>query len=63
MDTSDANGKMLAAGSADMTVKVVDTGSFEVAATFEGHSAPILSVAIDSDAMFVASSSCDGSIR
>ena len=63
MDINTDKGELLVAGSADMTVKVVNTASYEVMATFEGHSAPILSVSIDCQGKYVASSSCDGSIR
>ena len=63
IDINNEKGDILVAGSADMTIKVVDTESYEVIATFEGHLAPILSVSIDSDGLFAASSSCDGTIR
>ena len=63
MNTNNEKGDILVAGSADMTVKVINTESYEVIATFEGHSAPILSVSIDTQGLFVASSSCDGTIR
>ena len=63
MDTNNSSGSIIAGGSADMSVKVVNTETYEILATFEGHLAPILSVALDSEAKFVASSSCDGTIR
>ena len=63
MDINNDEGELLAAGSADMTVKVVNTGTYEVVATFEGHLAPILSVSLDSQGTYVASSSCDGTVR
>ena len=63
MAVNNENGDFLVAGSADMTVKVVNTESYEVIATFEGHMAPILSVSLDLQGMYVASSSCDGTIR
>ena len=63
IDINNERGDILVAGSADMTIKVVNTESYEVIATFEGHLAPILSVSIDSDGLFAASSSCDGTIR
>lgn len=63
MNTNNDKGDILVAGSADMTVKVINTESYEVIATFEGHSAPILSVSLDTQGLFVASSSCDGTIR
>ena len=63
ININNEKGDILVAGSADMTIKVVDTESYEVIATFEGHLAPILSVSIDSDGLFAASSSCDGTIR
>ena len=63
MNTRNEKGDLLVAGSADMTVKVVNTESYEVVATFEGHIAPILSVSLDTPGFFAASSSCDGTIR
>ena len=63
MDINNEKGDILVAGSADMTIKVVNTESYEVIATFEGHLAPILSVSIDSNGLYAASSSCDGTIR
>ena len=63
MDINNNQGNLLAAGSADMTVKIVNTGTYEVVATFEGHLAPILSVSLDYHGRYAASSSCDGSIR
>ena len=63
MDLNNDKGDLLVAGSADMTVKVVKTETFEVMATFEGHLAPILSVTLDYQGGFAASSSCDGSVR
>ena len=63
INTNNEKGDLLVAGSADMTVKVVNTESYEVIATFEGHMAPILSVSLDPHGLFVASSSCDGTIR
>ncbi len=57
-----ADGKLLVAGSFDMTVKLVQTDSFEET-VFSGHAAPILSVALDAKKEFVISSSCDGSVR
>ena len=42
----DARGAVLAAGSADMTLKTVDTATSRCT-TYEGHEAPILGVALD----------------
>ncbi len=56
------DGKFVAAGSADMTLKVIETESFKVK-KFEGHSAPILNVALDPKNEFVLSSACDGSAK
>lgn len=53
-------GHLLAAGSADMTVKVLDTQEFKET-LLEGHQGPILSVALAGGV--VASSSCDGTVR
>ncbi|ELT99505.1 hypothetical protein CAPTEDRAFT_108416 [Capitella teleta] len=60
--TFDESGETLVAGSADFTVKVVDvvTSSEQV---LRGHEAPVLSVALHPQGGYVASSSCDGTLR
>ena len=55
-------GDLICAGSADMTLKVVNRETFKDT-LFKGHSAPVLSVAINAAADVVASSSCDGSVK
>ena len=57
------DGKLLVAGSEDMTVKIVDTESYKDT-HLKGHEAPILSVTIDTktEPEFVVSTSCDGSL-
>ena len=57
-----ASGCLLAAGSADMTVKVSDTVKY-TDKVLSGHTGPILSVALDPLKKFVGSSSCDGTVR
>ena len=57
--TLDVRSSNLAAGSGDMTIKVVETESFKQT-LFKGHTAPILSVAIGKE--YLLSSSCDGSV-
>lgn len=61
LDTT-ADGKLLASGSADMTAKVTDTSSFNDT-VFKGHEGPILSVSLDPKLKFLATSSCDGTVR
>ena len=61
LDTLES-GALLASGSADMTVKVSDTVNY-TDKTLAGHSGPILSVSLDPLKKFVASSSCDGTVR
>jgi WD40 repeat protein len=61
LDT-DESGALLASGSADMTIKVTDTAAY-TDKTFKGHSGPVLSVSLDPRKEFLASSSCDGSVR
>ena len=55
-------GDLICAGSADMTLKVVNRETFKDT-LFKGHSAPVLSVAINAAGDVVASSSCDGSVK
>lgn len=56
------SGKTLVAGASDFNIKVinVDTGDCR---TLSGHEAPVLSVALDPQEEFIASSSCDGSVK
>ncbi|XP_067132973.1 WD repeat and HMG-box DNA-binding protein 1 [Centruroides vittatus] len=55
------NGKILLAGAGDFIIKAVDTTN-SAQNIFEGHEAPILSVAFDPQEYYIASSSCDGSV-
>ncbi|XP_068110818.1 WD repeat and HMG-box DNA-binding protein 1 [Hyperolius riggenbachi] len=57
------DGSRIAAGSGDFLVKVVQVDDSNVQKTLRGHDAPILSVSIDPKDVYVASSSCDGSVR
>ncbi|KAK2174448.1 hypothetical protein NP493_801g02049 [Ridgeia piscesae] len=60
--TFNHSGSRLIAGASDFTVKIVDVESSEQC-TFQGHTAPILSVALHPRETYLASSSCDGTIR
>ncbi|KAL3226273.1 hypothetical protein MRX96_025182 [Rhipicephalus microplus] len=57
-----SDGKTLVAGSGDFTLKVVEvsSGNFQ---SLVGHKAPVIWCCIDPQAEFVASSSCDGSVK
>lgn len=57
-----ADGNKLVASSCDMNIHVVDIQSLECK-KLSGHRAPVLSVSIDPKCEFVASTSCDGTIR
>lgn len=59
------DGSKVAAGSGDMTIKVKDLApsSKNKEVVFTGHTAPILSVSLDPKSEFLASSSCDGTVR
>ncbi|XP_078418769.1 WD repeat and HMG-box DNA-binding protein 1 isoform X1 [Cetorhinus maximus] len=52
----------VAAGSSDFMVKIIETKDNSQQKTIRGHEGPILSVAFDPKDLFLASSSCDGSI-
>ncbi|KAJ8308558.1 hypothetical protein KUTeg_013432 [Tegillarca granosa] len=56
-----SSGKTLVAGSSDFTIKVVKVDNCEHK-SLRGHEAPVLSVALDPQEEYVASSSCDGSV-
>ncbi|XP_036054366.1 WD repeat and HMG-box DNA-binding protein 1 isoform X1 [Onychomys torridus] len=56
-------GTKIAAGSSDFLVKVVDVMDNSQQQTFRGHEAPVLSLSFDPQGTFLASSSCDGTVR
>ncbi|XP_063804462.1 WD repeat and HMG-box DNA-binding protein 1 [Pseudophryne corroboree] len=58
-----ADGTKIAAGSGDFLVKVVQVDDSSVQKTFRGHEAPVLSVSFDPKDKYLASASCDGSVR
>ncbi|XP_066481491.1 WD repeat and HMG-box DNA-binding protein 1 [Tiliqua scincoides] len=57
------DGSKVAAGSSDFMVKVVEVADSSQQKTFRGHDAPILSVSFDPKDIFLASASCDGTVR
>nr|XP_058149388.1 WD repeat and HMG-box DNA-binding protein 1 isoform X2 [Dasypus novemcinctus] len=57
------DGAKIAAGSSDFIVKVVDVMDSSQQKTFRGHDAPVLSLSFDPKDIFLASASCDGSVR
>nr|XP_008523189.1 PREDICTED: WD repeat and HMG-box DNA-binding protein 1 isoform X2 [Equus przewalskii] len=57
------DGAKIAAGSSDFLVKVVDVEDCSQQKTFRGHDAPVLSLSFDPKDIYLASSSCDGSVR
>ena len=61
LDTNET-GSLVAAGSADMTIKVTDTSQY-TNKVFTGHTGPVLSVTLDPVLKYLGSSSCDGSVR
>ncbi|XP_039177138.1 WD repeat and HMG-box DNA-binding protein 1 [Crotalus tigris] len=58
-----ADGSKVAVGSSDFLVKIVDVTDSSQQKTFRGHDAPVLSVSLDPAGTFLASASCDGSVR
>lgn len=56
------DGTLVLAGSADMTVRLVNSETFATK-RFNGHNAPILNVALSPQGDFALSSSCDGSVK
>ncbi|XP_002754018.1 WD repeat and HMG-box DNA-binding protein 1 isoform X2 [Callithrix jacchus] len=57
------DGTKIAAGSSDFLVKIVDVMDSSQQKTFRGHDAPVLSLSFDPKDIFLASASCDGSVR
>eukprot|EP00070_Physeter_catodon_P007538 XP_007116223.2 WD repeat and HMG-box DNA-binding protein 1 isoform X2 [Physeter catodon] len=57
------DGAKIAAGSSDFLVKVVDVVDCSQQKTFRGHDAPVLSLSFDPKDIFLASASCDGSVK
>ncbi|NXK57358.1 WDHD1 protein, partial [Chauna torquata] len=58
-----SDGTKIAAGSSDFMVKVVEMTDSSKQKTFRGHDAPVLSLSFDPRDVYLASASCDGSVR
>lgn len=58
-----SDGAKIAAGSSDFMVKVVEVADSSKQKTFRGHDAPVLSLSFDPMDIYLASASCDGSVR
>ncbi|XP_039923184.1 WD repeat and HMG-box DNA-binding protein 1 [Hirundo rustica] len=61
--TFSAAGTRVAAGSSDFMIKVVEVTDNSKQKTFRGHDAPVLSLSFDPKDVYLASASCDGSVR
>uniref|UniRef100_A0A2C9M552 WDHD1 first WD40 domain-containing protein n=1 Tax=Biomphalaria glabrata TaxID=6526 RepID=A0A2C9M552_BIOGL len=57
------DGSMLVAGADDFKIKVISMEENECICLYSEHQAPILSVSIDPTKEFIASSSCDGTVK
>jgi WD40 repeat protein len=57
------DGKFLASGSRDKTIKIWEVGSWELIKTLEGHSGSVYSVSFSPDGKFLASGSRDETIK
>ena len=57
------DGKYIASGSADKTVRVWDLGTGKCLMTLEGHSSPVLAVCWSPDGKYIASGSHDKTVR
>ncbi|XP_072031398.1 WD repeat and HMG-box DNA-binding protein 1-like [Amphiura filiformis] len=57
------DGTKMAAGSSDFTINVVDIEDTNNVSKFKGHTAPILSVALDPQLEYLASAGCDGALK
>ncbi|RLV98271.1 hypothetical protein DV515_00010917 [Chloebia gouldiae] len=61
--TFSPDGTKVAAGSGDFMIKVVEVTDSSKQKTFRGHDAPVLSLSFDPKDVYLASASCDGSVR
>ncbi|XP_041903782.1 WD repeat and HMG-box DNA-binding protein 1 [Corvus kubaryi] len=61
--TFSRDGTKVAAGSSDFMIKVVEVTDSSKQKTFRGHDAPVLSLSFDPKDVYLASASCDGSVR
>ncbi|XP_074400142.1 WD repeat and HMG-box DNA-binding protein 1 isoform X2 [Zonotrichia albicollis] len=61
--TFSPDGTKVAAGSSDFMIKVVEVTDSSKQKTFRGHDAPVLSLSFDPKNVYLASASCDGSVR
>ncbi|XP_050732101.1 WD repeat and HMG-box DNA-binding protein 1-like [Eriocheir sinensis] len=60
--TVSPGGDLVACAGSDMTIRVHDPIAYKDK-EYTGHQAPVLSVALDPKGQYLASSSCDGSVR
>ncbi|MCI0336858.1 MAG: caspase family protein [Acidobacteria bacterium] len=57
------DGRFLASGSSDQTIKIWDTVNGSVLRTLIGHAKPVLAVAVSPDGRWIVSGSADASVR
>ncbi len=61
--TVNSDHTLLAAGTSEFTIKIIEIADSVKSFSLIGHEAPVLCVTFDPRGEYIASSSCDGSVK